>query len=1465
MHWNFLQSRSLKVKITLFALVIFVASFWSLAYYASRMLRSDMEQLLGAQQYEAASFLATSVQQQLTERLTALETVAGEVRGSLLAGTTGFTGALESRPVLQRLFNGGVVVVLPDGTLAAPLVPANRPLQTAADFDRSFFQRALALAGGAGTSYAGVNLQGIPFVATVFPVKDNSGGVMGALVGLTDLGTANFLDAIAQSDRAGHGAYLLVVDPQRRTILASSDKTRVMQVVQPGASTLADRFIDGYEGSGIAVNPSGSEVLSSAKGVPGVGWVVTVSLPADRAFAPIGAMQQRMFFGAALLTLLAGVLTWWMLRRQLAPMLSTVRTLTTLSNTGQSPKQLPVASQDEIGSLVASFNHLLDTMAQRDALHRQILDTSSVAIFLVDMHGRITQANQPMARMFGRALESLEGAEYVSLVHPREREEGREKMLALLGSKIAVVDVDRLYWREDGTEFWGRLTGRRFVDASGQDRGLVGVIADITERKQMQRYELFRSRILEMLTVSQPLDSVLVAMVQGVEQILTSSLCSILVLDEQGKHIHQGYAPSLPDAYNAALEGLAIGIGAGSCGAAAFTGERVVVVDIATHPYWAPYRDLAASAGLAACWSQPFRDSSGRVIGTFAIYHRTPHAPTATDITIIEQSAHLASIAIERSQDARKLQESEAHFRLLTEDVSDVVWKTDKDFVFTYISPADERLRGYRADEVVGRKVSDLFNQDGIATVRRAIQQREADAGSPSPLAASFEAQQRCKDGRWVWTEILAIAERDAGGIVTGYHGITRDITARRQSEESLQLAASVFSHAQEGILITNLDGIIIDVNAAFTRITGYSREEVLGSNPRMLSSGRHGDDFYAALYRELHDKGQWQGETWNRRKNGEMYAQTQTISTVNDAQGRALHYVALFSDITDQKMHQSQLEHIAHFDALTNLPNRVLLGDRLHQGMAQSARRGEILAVAFLDLDGFKAINDQFGHDVGDHLLVALAARMKSALRDGDTLARIGGDEFVAVIADIADTAASVPLLHRLLAAAAQPVQVGAHTLQVSASVGVTFFPQSHEVDPDHLLRQADQAMYQAKLAGKNRYHVFDAAHDSRIRGHHESIEHIRRALAQKEFVLHYQPKVNMRTGAVTGAEALIRWQHPEKGLLSPAVFLPVIEEHALSVEVGEWVIDTALAQVELWRAEGLDIPVSVNIGARQLQDPNFVVRLRELLAAHPQVKPECLELEVLETSALEDLSKVSHVIRTCLGIGVTFALDDFGTGYSSLTYLKHLPAATLKIDQSFVRDMLDDPDDLAILEGVLGLATAFRRGVIAEGVETIAHGIMLLQLGCEMGQGYGIAHPMPGPLLPQWAAGWRPSPAWNNLPLVQRQDYPILFASVEHRAWSMDMENFLTGRAEAPPALDHHQCHFGQWLLKEGLVRHGKNPAFAGIAALHQDAHALAIELCDMYADGHVQVAQQRLGELHAMRDALLEQVKLLLPAPQ
>jgi len=656
----------------------------------------------------------------------------------------------------------------------------------------------------------------------------------------------------------------------------------------------------------------------------------------------------------------------------------------------------------------------------------------------------------------------------------------------------------------------------------------------------------------------------------------------------------------------------------------------------------------------------------------------------------------------------------------------------------TDVNTATEQVTGLGRADLVGSDFADYFTDPALA--RAGYRQAFAKG-----FVTDYPLAIRHTSGKITDVLYNASVYRDPDGRIMGVFAAARDVTERKRAESLVQ-AASVFTHAREGIMITQADGTILNVNDAFTRITGYAREEALGKNPRLLNSGRQDKKFYAAMWAEMKDKGHWYGEVWNRRKNGDLYLEALTITAVRGADGGIEHYVALFTDITAVKEHQSQLEHMAHFDALTNLPNRLLLSDRLLQGLAHAERRGNTLAVAYLDLDGFKAINDRYGHEAGDRLLVAIADRMKQTLREGDTLARLGGDEFVAVMGDLADVDASLPMLSRLLASAGQPVAMGDQMLQVSASIGVAFYPQVQPVGADQLLRQADQAMYQAKLAGKNRCHIFDALHDSSVRAQNESLERIRLALIGHEFLLYFQPKVNMRTGKVIGAEALIRWQHPDRGLLPPALFLPVIEDHPLAVAVGEWVIDTALAQIESWRLVGLDIPVSVNVGARQLQQVDFVERLRAILAAHPQVNPSWLELEILETTALEDIEQVSKLIASCAQLGVSFALDDFGTGYSSLTYLKRLQVRTLKIDQSFVRDMLEDPDDLAILQGVIGLAAAFKRELIAEGVETVKHGSVLLQMGCDLAQGFGIARPMPAGDVPPWAMAWRSEPDWDK-----------------------------------------------------------------------------------------------------------------------
>ncbi len=686
---------------------------------------------------------------------------------------------------------------------------------------------------------------------------------------------------------------------------------------------------------------------------------------------------------------------------------------------------------------------------------------------------------------------------------------------------------------------------------------------------------------------------------------------------------------------------------------------------------------------------------------------------------------------------------------------------------------------------------------------------------------------------------------------------LAKEIERRRQVEDQLRLSASVFTFSREAITITDTRGNIIDVNEAFTRITGYSREEVLGKNPRMLRSGRHDKAFYAAMWQQLKSQGHWAGEIWNQRKNGEMYPELLTISSVLDKEGKPMHYVGLFADISDQIAYQQALELSAHYDALTGLPNRILLGDRLHQAMAQVQRHHKSLAVAYLDLDGFKAINDNYGHDVGDRFLVALAERMQKALREIDTLARLGGDEFVAVLLDL-EKDNYEPLLNRLLVAAAQAVLVDDLELQASASVGLTFYPQSEEVDPDQLLRQADQAMYQAKLAGKNRFHLFDSEQDRNLRGRYESLDRVRLAIEQDEMVLYYQPKVNLQTGECVGFEGLVRWQHPGQGLLRPHFFLPLIEEHALASALDEWVINAGLRQLDQWRQAGKHYQLSLNVSAYQLQQPDFLNRLRILLAQYPAVDPCQLELEVLETSTLHDLKQISQVICDCHRLGVDFALDDFGTGYASFNFLKQLPVSHLKIDSVFVRDMLNDSDDLTIVDAVLGLARAFRCKVTAEGMETVEHGRYLLQLGCELAQGNAIAHPMPVEDLAGWLAQWQPDSQWHAVRRVSRQNLPLLFALVEKRAWAQRVEGFLRDQRLIAPTFDQGKCRFEYWLENEDLQRFGKDAHCDELERQQLHLHALAAELMALKDRGRAEEALVRFPEFCQLRDSFFGRIQ-------
>lgn len=563
------------------------------------------------------------------------------------------------------------------------------------------------------------------------------------------------------------------------------------------------------------------------------------------------------------------------------------------------------------------------------------------------------------------------------------------------------------------------------------------------------------------------------------------------------------------------------------------------------------------------------------------------------------------------------------------------------------------------------------------------------------------------------------------------------------RDDEPLTNWQQLFDSNPVAMLLLADSGHITHANAAFGRLMGWRSAELRGWHADRLKGLKRRPSILESTWQHVREEGAWQGTIWGRKgnvgKEFPLHLQLHQLQPHGPAS-----CLGVFHDLSEQHGVQERLFRQAHYDSLTQLPNRLLLEDRLAQGLARAQREHHHLAICYLDLDGFKPVNDQFGHQAGDRLLQEVAKRLEKHLRGGDTVARLGGDEFVLLLR-LDDEAELPPALNRVRSALEDPYWIQGHAYRgLSASIGATVFPRDLG-DPETLLRHADQAMYSAKQAGRQQSCVFDAERDKQARVQHEAKRRLAQAVGDGELRLHFQPKINSLTGDLAGAEALVRWQHPDEGLLRPAAFLHHAEDPVLSQALGEWVIEHALRQMAQWSLSGLQLRVAVNIAGTHLLTPGFPERLQALLAAHPHARPDHLELEVLETAALEDLNRVTEVMARCRLLGVSFALDDFGTGYSALSYLKQLPADTLKIDRSFVRDMLTDAGDLAIVQGVIGLARAFGRQVVAEGVESKAHGERLHQLGCHTLQGFGIAEPMSAADFSDWASHYALRPSFR------------------------------------------------------------------------------------------------------------------------
>ncbi len=708
----------------------------------------------------------------------------------------------------------------------------------------------------------------------------------------------------------------------------------------------------------------------------------------------------------------------------------------------------------------------------------------------------------------------------------------------------------------------------------------------------------------------------------------------------------------------------------------------------------------------------------------------------------------------DRLQADQQLRTLNRDFLTFLENTTDFLYFKDADGRYRFCSQPLAIITGHRSwREMVGKHDSEVFPPE---MARIYAKEEEPVYSEALPLLNKVTPYYNA-DGVLGWVSTNKWPVLDEGSRrVSGLLGISRDITELTRAQEQLQaneeMLRTLIDAMPDIVCFKDGDGRWLLANHFDLHLFQLDGVDYVGKTDAELA-------IYSDFYREalstcqVTDERAWRAATASRqdeeipRPDGSQLVFDVIKIPTFHADGQRKGLVVVGRDITERKQFEQQLAYLAHYDPLTRLPNRTLLADRLHVSAAQAQRSGRLLAVCYLDLDGFKPINDTHGHQIGDQLLVEVAERLRLAIRAGDTVARLGGDEFVLLLTDLINVEESRAVLRRITAVIAEPFALESIKLTLSASIGATLYPLDNS-DADTLLRHADQAMYSAKEGGRHRIEFFDPDRDLQLRARREAQQRISSGLRQGEFSLHYQPKVEMPTGRVFGAEALIRWQHPERGLLPPGEFLPLLTDSPVALELDLWVLAQALRQTGSWHRQGLPLAVSVNISAHALQMTELPRHLEGLLANYPHLPRDALELEILESTALEDIERVSRVIQECSRLGVSFALDDFGTGYSSLTYLRHLPAGTLKIDQSFVRDMLEDPGDRAIVEGVIGLSNAFRRRVIAEGVESEQHGTLLMQLGCQLAQGYGIAKPMPAEELMGWAARYQPPPQWLTPP---------------------------------------------------------------------------------------------------------------------
>ena len=960
-----------------------------------------------------------------------------------------------------------------------------------------------------------------------------------------------------------------------------------------------------------------------------------------------------------------------------------------------------------------------------EARYRELVEQLHEAIFLTDTGGRLTFLNPAWQTITGYSIQESLGRPLLDFI-----EEGHQEQLA--GQVAAILSRQSNSWLGElrlrdasGRLLWASL---RLAKEAGPELGLRGSLSDIDEHHNSLALQQARNAVLDRMLAQRPLQETMSDMARRLEQISPQMLISILRL-EDGK-LRVLAAPNLPAAYNELIDGFPAQLGSGSCSHAAASGELSVTEDIRQDASWAEFRDAALQAGLRACWSLPFKNDQGDVLGVFGVYSRRQTRPAPEDIALVTEFTRLAGLAVRQHQhDSERLQ-SELRFRATFEQAAVGIAHVAPDGHWLRVNQRLCQMLGYSREQLLQLTFQDITHPDDLL---KDLEQTQRLLNNDI-TRLTLEKRYLRSDGSTLWANLNATLVRHTNGEPHYFISVVEDIGLHKQHELALRQAAAVFESTQEAVVILDAKRRIITCNPAFSQITGLTPSQAIGGRLPLKPGTSVERMRYRDLWRKVQHSGNWQGELSGRKADGSAFPFWLTVSRVRDGYPAQTQFVMTFTDLSQYRESQERLAHLAHFDTLTDLPNRLYALERLDHALEHAQRHSERVALLYFDLDNFKTINESLGHKVGDELLIAVARRLQQRLRNEDTLARLGSDEFLVVLENLQRPDEAASIARTLIELLERPLPLGnqGREAYLSASIGISLYPDDGLTSGD-LLRNADSALHQAKQEGRNtfRFYTQGLTHQAHTRLTLEG--RLRQALKRNEFILHYQPLVNATDGSAIGVEALLRWNSAE-GMISPAQFIPLAEETGLIVPIGTWVLREACRQMQFWRQQGLPLQtLAVNLSPRQFRQADLVQQVRDAL--HDSGLPAAyLELEITEGALMENLEQAQATLAALKELGLKLAIDDFGTGYSSLAYLRRFPLDKLKIDQSFMQGVPQDQANLEIAATIIGLARNLKLRVLAEGVETHDQLQALRQLGCEQCQGYLFSRPLSAVQLVHW-----------------------------------------------------------------------------------------------------------------------------------